>query len=710
MTDAARPGAPREGSSTIRKALGAIDRLQTRLDAAERARTEPIAIVGLSCRFPGGVDSPEAYWQLLAGGVDAVTVVPPERWDIDRYYDPDPDAPGKMYARHGGFLRDAAAFDTWFFRISPREAHSLDPQHRLLLEVAWEALEDAGLPADRLAGSATGVFIGLTTSDYAQLLMREGSAQLDAFFFTGNPANAAAGRLSYSFGFAGPAVAIDTACSSSLVAIHQACASLRAGECRSALAGGVNLVLAPENTVAVCRTRALSPSGRCRTFDRDADGFVRSEGCGLVVLKRLSDAVADGDPIRAVIRGSAVNQDGASSGFTVPNGHAQQAVIRQALGAIAPADIDYLEAHGTGTPLGDPIEVAAAAAVLGEARDPSRPLFIGSVKTNIGHAEAAAGVAALIKTVLALEHGEIPPHLHLREPNPLIAWDAVNIRVPQVLTPWPAAARPRRAGVSAFGASGTNAHVVVEEAPAAGLPDAASRAAYVLPISAKKPEALRALVARYREYLASTSDAFSDICQWAAIGRVHHQHRLAIVAATAADAIHALDAALDGRAAGDAEDEQLAAAAAAYVAGGQVDWRAIYPAARRRIALPTYPFQRAHYWIPKKDESMQNTDTLPPPAAGPGRRDAVLGVLRKYIAELLQAPESEINIHLPFLEMGANSLVMVDAIGLVEKEYGLKLAIRRFFEDLSTIDALAGYIDDALPVESAVAPAPATAP
>jgi acyl transferase domain-containing protein len=259
------------------------------VDAAEQARTEPIAIVGLACRFPGGVDSPESYWRLLADGIDAVTEVPRERWDIEHYYDPDPEAPGKMYTRHGGFLGAVDRFDPSFFRISPREARSMDPQQRLLLEVAWEALEDAGIAANRSRGNATGVFIGLTTNDYARLLMQSGDGRdLDAYFFSGNPANAAAGRLAYTFGWEGPAVAIDTACSSSLVSVHQACASLRSGECAVALAGGVNLVLIPENTVAVCRTRALSPDGLCKTFDAGADGFVRSEGCGLVVLKRLS--------------------------------------------------------------------------------------------------------------------------------------------------------------------------------------------------------------------------------------------------------------------------------------------------------------------------------------------------------------------------------------------------------------------------------------
>ena len=404
--------------SPVKRALLAMDQLQSRLDVAERANSQPIAVVGMSCRFPGKAGSPEEYWQLLRNGIDAVTEVPAERWNIDDYYAADPETPGKMYSRHGGFLEGIDRFDPWFFRISPREAASMDPQQRLLLEVSWEALEDAGLAPDSLKGSQTGVFVGITTNDYAQLLMRHGgSSRIDGYFFTGNPLNTAAGRLSYTLGFQGPSISLDTACSSSLVSIHQACRSLRSGECHLALAGGVNLILAPENTVAVCRTRALARDGRCKTFDATADGFVRSEGCGIVALKTLSQATADGDRILAVIRGAAVNHDGASSGFTVPNGKAQEALILKALGGLAPAEIDYVEAHGTGTALGDPIEVNALAAILGRGRAPGRPLRIGSAKTNIGHAESAAGMAGLIKVILALRHEEIPPHLHWQQPQ-----------------------------------------------------------------------------------------------------------------------------------------------------------------------------------------------------------------------------------------------------------------------------------------------------
>jgi acyl transferase domain-containing protein len=338
---------------------------------------------------------------LLREGVDAITEVPPDRWDLDAYYDPDPDAPGKMYARHGGFLADLAAFDADFFGVAPREAMKMDPQHRLFLEVAWEALEHAGLPPDRLEGSPTGVFLGITGTDYLRRLDGRGAEEIDAYHMTGGCLNFAAGRLAYLLGLQGPALAVDTACSSSLVAVHLACQSLRAGECRAALAGGVNAILAPQMTITLCKARMLAPDGRCKTFDARANGYVRGEGCGVVVLKRLADALTDGDRVLALIRGSAVNQDGRSSGLTVPNKLAQEAVIIAALAAagVQPAEIGYVEAHGTGTSLGDPIEVRALAAVLGRDRAADRPFLLGSAKTNLGHLESAAGdnVLAVIR-------------------------------------------------------------------------------------------------------------------------------------------------------------------------------------------------------------------------------------------------------------------------------------------------------------------------
>ena len=386
--------AQHEGLEWKKNALRVIEALETRLDSLERAKREPIAVIGLACRVPGASDS-DAFWRLLDQGVDAISEIPADRFDVDDYYDPDPDAPGKMSTRYGGFLAQVDRFDAQLFGISPREAVSMDPQHRLLLEVSWEALEHAGLSADSLRGSRTGVFVGISSSDYAHLLGVHGASAIDAYMASGVAYSTGVGRISYVLGLEGPNLAIDTACSSSLVAVHQACQSLLAGESDLALAGGVNVILTPPAMIFFSKARMLAPDGRCKTFDATANGFARGEGCGIVVLKRLADATRDGDRILAVIRGSAVNQDGASSGLMVPNGPAQERVIRRALeqAGVEPWEVSYLEAHGTGTSLGDPIEVQAAAAALGAGRPADRPLLVGSVKTNVGHLEAAAGIA-----------------------------------------------------------------------------------------------------------------------------------------------------------------------------------------------------------------------------------------------------------------------------------------------------------------------------
>ncbi|MDF5727709.1 MAG: type I polyketide synthase, partial [Rhizonema sp. PD38] len=485
---------------------------------------------------------PEKLWQLLCEGCDVTGEVPPERWETNSYYDPDPETPGKMYTRSGGFLSQVDHFEPQFFGISPREAAGMDPQQRLLLEVCWEALEKAGEAPDRLAGSQTGVFIGITANDYARL-QSQALEQIDSYYITGNTLNAAAGRLSYTLGFQGPSMSIDTACSSSLVAIHQACQSLRNGECNQALAGGVNLILSPEVTVALCRTRMLSPDGRCKTFDADADGFARGEGCGILVLKRLCDAQADKNHILAVIRGSAINQDGASSGFTVPNCSAQQTVIRQALknAKVDVSEVSYVEAHGTGTSLGDPIEVRAIAGVLGKGRSLQEPLKIGTVKTNIGHLESAAGVAGVIKTILQLQHQQIVPHPHLKQLNPHINWKELPVAVPTKLAPWKDINGRRIAGVSAFGASGTNAHLILEQAPTTSLPtipvNSTERPLHVLSLSAKTEQALKQLASDYEFHLATHPEqSFGDVCFTANTGRSQFPHRLSIVAASAEEA------------------------------------------------------------------------------------------------------------------------------------------------------------------------------
>ncbi len=541
--------------SPSQRALLAIRELRARLEAVERERTEPIAIIGMGCRFPAGGHGPEAFWRLLKNGVDAIREVPPDRWDLEEYYDPDPDAPGKMYCRYGSFLEDIDKFDARFFGISPREAVGLDPQQRLLLETTWQALEHASLAPDKLNGSLTGVFIGISTNDYGQLQARNGSvAEIDAHSSTGNALSIASGRLSYFFGFQGPSLAVDTACSSSLVTVHLACQALRNRECNLAVAGGVSVILAPEINVALCKSHMLAPDGRCKTFDAAADGYVRGEGCGLVVLKRLQDALADGDNILALIRGSAVNQDGRSNGLTAPNGRAQVAVMRRSLesAGVAPAEIDYLEAHGTGTALGDPIEMRSIIEVMCTGRAAHQPLYVGSVKTNLGHLEPAAGIAGLIKTVLALQHEEIPPHLHFKQLNPHIDLSGVPVVVTAQAQPWPQHAKPRLAAVNSFGFSGTNANVVLQEwrgqnaepQPTPGReqdkrepalsqvrPAPAALAEHLLTLSAKSDIALQELAAKYEAYLAEQNEtAFADICHTTRVGRAHLDHRLAVVA------------------------------------------------------------------------------------------------------------------------------------------------------------------------------------
>ncbi len=498
---------------------------------------DALAVVGMSVRFPGA-PSLDAFWDVLREGRDVISEVPPERW---------PDGAPADVPRWAGLIEGVDGFDPLFFGISPREAPHIDPQQRLVLEVAWEALEHAGIAPSRTAGSATGVFIGIGLSDYAGLTS---AADADAYSGTGNALCVAANRLSYTLDWRGPSMAIDTACSSSLVAIHQACQSLRTGDCDLALAGGVNLILSPRPTATLARADMLAADGRCKTFDASADGYVRAEGCGIVVLRRLAEARAAGDRVLAVVLGSAVNQDGRSNGLTAPNGPSQRAVIRTAWarGGVAPEEVGMVEAHGTGTPLGDPIEADTLKAVLADGHgEREAPCWLGSVKTNMGHAEAAAGVAGFIKTVLALHHEAIPPHLHLQALNPHISLDGSPLAIPTALTPWPRGAHRRVAAVSGSGFGGTNVHVVLEEgdapAPAAGGSD---RPVHLLTLSARVPEALRDLAARYRDHLGSAEAAFADACFTANAGRSHFDHRLAVVAASAGEAAERLSAFLDG--------------------------------------------------------------------------------------------------------------------------------------------------------------------
>lgn len=542
MTDRAQ-----EALSPTKRALLAVKKLQAQVDALEYQRAEPIAIVGMSCRFPGGVNNPQEFWTLLRHGVDAITEAPADRWNTDDYYETDAQRAGKARTRYGGFLKNIDQFDAGFFHISPREAETLDPQQRLWLEACWEALESANIPGHSLKGSQTGVFAGTEHHDYFHLATHENNSP-DIYVATGNMLSITTGRIAHFLGTQGPTMTIDTACSASLVAIHLGCQSLRAAECDLALAGGVNLILTP--TMSILASSALAADGRCKTFSDAADGYGRGEGCGVVILKRLSDALAAGDNILAVIRGSSINHDGWTSGLTVPNGISQQRLIREALkrANVQPAEVSYVEAHGTGTPVGDPIEIEALANVYGRRET---PLFIGSVKTNVGHLEAAAGVAGVIKTVLALQHREIPPHLHFDQPNRLIDWEQLPFVVPTSPQPW---SNPDRiAGVSSFSLSGTNVHLILQQAPEPEAPsnrlEMPEPAFALLPLSAKSEPALHALANRYEQMLqdnrvhgAEKPPRLVDVCFTAGTGRTHFDHRLALTTDSLTNARHTLSA------------------------------------------------------------------------------------------------------------------------------------------------------------------------
>jgi len=542
---------PPETLSPLQKAALTIKELRAKLDALEANggnSFEPIAIIGAGCRFPGNANTPEAFWEVLHNGVDTVRPLPPKRWDAEALYDPDPEALGKTYVRQGAYLDAVDEFDAELFGISPREAVALDPQHRLMLMTMWEALERAGIAPDSLRGTATGIFVGTSENDYAQRRLYGGDfAAIEMYDGTGSGVCFGAGRLAFLFGAQGPTLSLDTACSSSLVAIHLACQSLRSRESALAVACGVHLTLAPEVNLFLARAQAVAPDGRCKTFDASADGFGRGEGCGVVVLKTLAEAQRAGDPILAVIYGSAVNHDGPSSGLTVPNSAAQVALVRQALrnARRTPAEIQYVEAHGTGTKLGDPLEVNALAEVFAPGR--TTPLYLGSVKTNVAHLEPAAGMAGLLKTILAFQHEEIPPHIHLNHPSPHIAWESLPFVVNTKPHAWPRTTAPRLAGISSFGMSGTNAHLIVGEAPLSSATPSSTveRPLHLLTLSAKTEAAFHALKNRYAD---ATWPSLANAAYSANTGRAHLTYRWAGVAPNTQELAEQLRAAQPTRA------------------------------------------------------------------------------------------------------------------------------------------------------------------
>jgi 3-oxoacyl-[acyl-carrier-protein] synthase II len=659
--------------SPTKKALLALKQMQSKLDALENAKHEPIAVVGMGCCFPGA-NNPEEFWQLLQVGKDAITSIPDERWS--ELQDP------TSFPALGGFIPHLREFDPSFFRIAPKEAMSIDPQQRLLLEVSWSALENAAIAPEQVQGSQTGVFIGIAAVDYWHQLLSRNNAEIDAYLTTGNTHSLASGRISHFFDFIGPSISLDTACSSSLVAVHLALKSLRDRECNMALVGGVNRLISPKVSLNFTQANMLSPDGRCKTFDESADGFVRSEGCGVVVLKRLRDAIADQDQIRATLLGSATNQDGRTSSITTPSSLSQQAVIKQALdnSQVTASQVSYLETHGTGTSLGDAIELEALSQVFKD----NQELILGAVKTNVGHLEAAAGIVSLIKTVLALENNLIPANLHLKQPNSKVEWQELPFKLPQKAIAWQPTTQPRIAGISSFGFSGTNAHLVVQEADREmGSPKglaplrSASRGdggedSYLFTLSARSSKALEQLAGRYVEYLQAHPDILiEDIFHTVNLGRSHFNYRLAASVISPADLQTKLTQYLASETTADlwqgktnlnqetklalifkpenqelqelitstinspiveldvadiywklAEEEQtlnsnqakviyspikhpgnhrqilIKGLAQLYTLGVNINWQTLEKnSGGKKISLPTYPFQRATYWL-----------------------------------------------------------------------------------------------------------------
>lgn len=530
-------------TETFAKLQLVLKAAQAKVEELELARTQPIAVIGMACRFPGGAHSPEQLWALLAQGADLISDLPAGRWARPDYLDPDPEIPGKICSTRGGFLSgDVYGFDPHFFGLTPEEALSMDPQHRLLLEVAWEALENAGLEVPGLKGTKTGVFAGLSTGDYSRALLHSGDwSRLDPYSMIGGAAHAGPGRISRLLGLEGPSLAVDTAESSSLVAVHLACQSLRSGESRLALAGGANLILSPDIAIGYSRLQSLAPAGCCQVFDAAADGPVRGEGCGLLVLQNFADALRDGNPVLALILGSAVNQNGSGEKFAAPSQRIQQNLFLEALrqSALSAHEVQYVEAHGAATGLADAAEIQSLAGVYGRGRTARNPLWVGSVKASLGNLEAAAGSVGLIKTILQLGHRAICPQVHWHRPNPNLPWPEVAIKIPARLADWPAADSARTAAVSAFGVSGTNAHVILREAPllplAASMP-APMPAPNLLVLSARGPAALRAMALDYAAFLERTTQAegpgLVDLCFSSALSRAGLESRLAVMGKT----------------------------------------------------------------------------------------------------------------------------------------------------------------------------------
>ncbi|MEV4690536.1 amino acid adenylation domain-containing protein [Micromonospora echinospora] len=689
----------------------------------------PVAIIGMSCRLPGA-DSPGDLWELLIEGRDAVREIPDQRWALDHWYDESAETPGKMYVRRAGLIDEADCFDPAFFGISPREAASMDPRHRLLLESAWSVVESAGIDPSTLRGTDTGVYLGCDEFLNDYLRQADGHLGDEPYLATGTTLSFTAGRISYKLGLHGPSIVTATACSSSLVALHSAVRAIRQDECGVAIVGGAKLMLAPEETVQLCRLSALSPDGVSKAFSAEADGFGRGEGVVTLLIKRLDRAVADGDPVYAVIRGSAVNHDGPSAGLTVPNGGAQARLIVKALAdaGMSPADVTYLETHGTGTQLGDPIEVNALGDVF---RQRDSPLLLGSVKANIGHLEEASGLAGVVKAVLALQHGVIPPQIHCADFNHNVDWSSLPVAVPRTTTAWPAG-RPRTAGVSSFGMSGTNAHVVLESYQQPPAPAAAYSAPFVFPFSARDDADLAALLSRFADALPTLHDP-AGVAWTLQSGRQPHRHRLAVVAADFT-ALRECLTHLDGpgvvrglaRTSGSGPAEiddmlrrrDLAGLARAWCEGQVVDWAALHdgePPAR--TALPTYPFKRMRLWLgpertapPLRSEPVsvpEPVPTVPAPRTAPDDRPDLLEALREHVAGLLGMPGGELSATDNIGDLGADSLTFMRLSQFIRDRHQVVISFQELTEEADSLVELARMVAQRLPASGAVTASPA---
>nr|AKA59418.1 polyketide synthase [uncultured bacterium AB_1383] len=686
-----------------------------------------MAIIGMGCRFPGARDCWE-LWELLLAGGDAVGEIPAERFDAGLLLSGERGAPGRLPSRRAGTIAGIDTFDAGFFGIPAREAERMDPQHRLLLETAWEAMEDAGLSADRLRGTRTGVFVGSSTSDYEALQSyRCDPATLDLYVVMGGR-SLLAQRLSRALDLRGPSLALDSACSSSLVAVHLACQSLRAGESEMAFAAGFNVVLSPDRSLAYARAGMLSPEGRCGSFDASASGFVRSDGAGVVLLKPLSAALRDGDPVAAVIAGSATNNDGRASDSSVrPAAGGIRELLRLAHRAAgtSPAEVGYVECHGVGSPLADAVEVRALQEVLADGREPGRPCAIGSVKANIGYPEGASGVAGLIKTALVLRHGVIPPTVHFARPNPEMGLDERTLRVRREAAPW--TGEDRLAGVTSFGLGGTNAHVLLRPAPSRAEAAAAEPGPVLLPLSARSPAALRGLAAAHAARLERDGQRppLRDVAYTLGARRTHHEHRAAFVAASEEEWRAQLLRWLDGGdapvpAGEDARAAALRALGARYERGEEVEWGALYPSGAC-VPLPAYPWQRERHWRPEAawGASPAAPARGPEPAddAGEGWTDpaeatpeellaAVGAYLREQAGEVLRLTPGQaaaLDDGVPLVRLGLDSLMTVQFRNRVAADLGAELPSALLLGH-STLGELAGRVSDAL--QTAAGPAP----